>query len=151
MRRLLLLSVLVSVALFMAGCGKSESVNVRTESKQMKTTREQADPKDSIEYKLACRNEMTSQELDPADPLVAQFRELLRSLSAYTRYEPQRIADMTIKAQDDLAGWHGKDVTLLELMEQANKLYDEAENKENLPDYGALMAMMVHDRSQSEQ
>jgi hypothetical protein len=59
------------------------------------------------------------------DITVKRFRYLLDRLEAKTSNSRQQIADMTVKSQEMMREKHGKEISLLELMEQTNKAIPE--------------------------
>ena len=90
-----------------------------------------------IEYKLAVIN---ANGFVPDDDItVTRFRYLLDSLQQKSGYSRQQIGDMTVKAQELIRSEYGKDVNLLDLMEEANKVMSAGQNLE----YKEALALMI--------
>lgn len=81
---------------------------------------------ESIEYKLACLNKGST--IDKDDITVNRFRYLLNTIERKTQNTQQQIADMTYKSQEVMRGKYGKDFSLLEIMEQANRAMPDNSN-----------------------
>lgn len=84
--------------------------------------------RDSLEYKLASINHGSPVEED--DVTIIRFRYLLDSLEKKTANSKQQIGDMSVKAQEVLKEKYGKEVSLLELIEQTDKAIPSNSNKD---------------------
>lgn len=98
---------------------------IQSSSPVQQQTSQQTSPSTgkSYEYMLASLDK--GYNLDEDDITVNRFRFLLDKLEAKTQNTRQQIADMTVNSQKLLREKYGKEVTLLELMEQANKAIPE--------------------------
>lgn len=99
---------------------EAKSTPIPTQSVVAETTTE------SLEYKLACINKGFS--VDKDDITVNRFRYLLTTLETKTENTRQQIGDMTVKSQEIMKEKYGKNISLLELMEQANKAIPDNAN-----------------------
>lgn len=99
---------------------------IRTRETEQAKIRAQQSPinlstnvKDSVEFKLASLNAGSIVSED--DITVKRFRYLLEQLEAKTTANRDQIADLTFNSQKLLREKYGKDVSLLDLMEKANR------------------------------
>jgi len=92
-----------------------------------------------IEYQLATLNKGGYVAQD--DITVTRFRFLLDSLERKTTNTKQQIADTTFNAQKLARDKYGKEVTLLELMEGANRAIPEGSNEKM--DYTDIISMVT--------
>lgn len=76
-------------------------------------------PQKSLEYMLASINK--GYPVDDDDISVKRFRFLLDSLEKKTTNTRQQIADYTVNTQNIAREKYGKEIKLIDLMEQANK------------------------------
>lgn len=95
---------------------------------------------DSPEYQLAVID--AGYALDKDDVSVKRFRFLIQNIQRKTGNTPEQIADMTVNGQKILLERYGKEVKLLDLMEQANKAILEKGNQEYEDIITALVLIM---------
>jgi hypothetical protein len=102
-------------------------------------------PKQSMEVMLATIDKSSSVDAD--DITVKRFRFLLENIQRKTKNTKDQIGDMTVNGQKLLRDKYGKEKTLLELMEDANRAIPEGSQVRW--DYAEIITMLVMVEGQS--
>lgn len=128
-------SLIISVSFILIACQNSN------ESESTNNPNATITPKEdkSLEYKLATINANGYVKKD--DITVTRFRYLLNNISQHTGYPPEKIGDITVFAQKELHEKNGKEINLLSLMEEANKVL--VKNKASKIKYEEIISMLM--------
>jgi hypothetical protein len=70
------------------------------------------------EYRMAALD--AGWKIEETDPSINRYRYLINTISRKTGEPKERISDITYNGQQELFNRYGKEITLLEIMEQAN-------------------------------
>lgn len=94
-----------------------------------------------LEYKLAIvdMNGHVSQD----DIVIKRFRYLIESLHSKTGYEPQKIADMVVKARNLINEEYGREVKIIDILEDANTAETVSSRAVKLEEYLGLYCVLV--------
>jgi hypothetical protein len=118
------------------GCSASEQ-SVTTKATPAPITTASAIPQKTHEYMLASLDKGYPVEED--DITVKRFRYLLDSLEKKTTNTRQQLADYTFNTQKIAREKYGKDIKLIDLMEQANKAIPPGQKM----DYNEIVVMTM--------
>jgi hypothetical protein len=118
------------------GCNVSERA-VTTTTTPAPITTASATPQKTHEYMLASLDKGYPVEED--DITVKRFRYLLDSLEKKTTNTRQQLADYTFNTQKIAREKYGKDIKLIDLMEQANKAIPPGQKM----DYNEIVVMTM--------
>ncbi|MBA3243174.1 MAG: hypothetical protein H0T60_18290 [Acidobacteria bacterium] len=118
------------------GCGVSERAVTTTPTSAPVSTPSATPPK-TYEYILASLDK--GYPVNEDDITVKRFRHLLDSLEKKTKNTRQQLADYTVNTKKIALEKYGKEIKLLDLMEQANKAIPPGQKM----DYNEIVVMTM--------
>ncbi len=130
------LVILVIIIAIINGRNRQPTVTP-TQRPDKPTSTRASDSDKPLEYKLAVIN--ANGFVPENDITVTRFRFLLETLQKKTGYTQQQIADVAVQSQNLIRSKYGKQVKLLELMEEGNRIVSLNPNLK----YQEVMASIV--------